>query len=80
MLKIQKKLIDQDLNIVELILLSKFENSKSEIRRIIKNKGVKINNSTIEDDKMLIKNNFFEENKSLRLSLGKKRHIKIELI
>ena len=79
-LKIQKKLIDQDLNIVELILLSKFENSKSEIRRIIKNKGVKINNSTIEDDKMLIKNNFFEENKSLRLSLGKKRHIKIELI
>jgi tyrosyl-tRNA synthetase len=72
--------IDQNLDIVNLILLSKLESSKSEIRRIIRNKGVKINNSTIEDEKLLILNNFFEKNKTLKLSLGKKRHIKVELV
>ena len=39
----------------DLILLSKLESSKSEIRRIIKNNGVKINNATINDDKFLKK-------------------------
>ena len=78
--KIKQTQIDQSLDIVNLILLSKLENSKSEIRRIIRNKGVKINNSTIEDEKLLILNNFFEKNKTLKLSLGKKRHIKVKLI
>ena len=60
-------------------MLSKLESSKSEIRRIIKSNGVKINNATINDDKFLIKNNLFDEEKTLRLSLGKNRHVKVEL-
>ena len=60
-------------------MLSKLESSKSEIRRIIKSNGVKINNATINDDKFLINNNLFDEEKTLRLSLGKKRHVKVEL-
>ena len=79
-IKIKQSQIDHSLDIVNLIFLSKLENSKSEIRRIIKNKGVKINNSTIEDEKLLITNNFFDKDKSLRLSLGKKRHIKVKLV
>ena len=79
-IKIKQSQIDHSLDIVNLILLSKLESSKSEIRRIIKNKGVKINNSTIENEKLLITNNFFEKDKSLRLSLGKKRHIKVKLV
>ena len=78
--KIKQNQIDQSLDIVNLILLSKLENSKSEIRRIIKNKGVKINNSTIEDEKLLVTNNLLDEEKSLKLSLGKKRHIKVKLV
>ena len=70
---------DNNISIVDLIVLSKLENSKSEIRRIIKNKGVKINNATIDDEKLLITNNLFDNNKSFKLSLGKKRHIKVEL-
>ena len=71
---------DQKLDIVNLILLTKLENSKSEIRRIIKNKGVKINNLTINDENSLITNNLLDSEKTLKLSLGKKRHIKVKLI
>ncbi len=78
--EIKQNQIDQSLDIVNLILLSKLENSKSEIRRIIKNKGVKINNSTIENEKLLVTNNLLDEEKSLKLSLGKKRHIKVKLV
>ena len=79
-IKIKQSQIDHNLDIVNLILLSKLENSKSEIRRIIKSKGVKINNSTIDDEKLLVANNLFDQEKTLRLSLGKKRHIKVKLV
>jgi len=78
--EIKQNQIDQKLDIVNLILLSKLENSKSEIRRIIKNKGIKINNSTINDEKLLITNNLLDNEKTLKLSLGKKKHIKVKLI
>jgi len=55
--KIKQTQINQEIDIINLILLSKLESSKSEIRRIIKSNGVKINNATINDDKFLIKNN-----------------------
>ena len=78
--KIKQNQIDQKINIVNLILLSKLENSKSEIRRIIKNNGVKINNSSINDDKLLLTNNLFGIDKSFKLSLGKKRHVQVKLV
>jgi len=78
--RIKQNQIDQKLDIVNLILLTKLENSKSEIRRIIKNKGVKINNSTINDENLLITNNLLDGEKTLKLSLGKKRHIKVKLV
>ena len=77
---IKQTQINQSLDIVNLILLSKLENSKSEIRRIIKNKGVKINNLTIDDEKLLVTNSLFDTGKTLKLSLGKKRHIKVKLV
>ena len=76
---LQQSQIDQKLDIINLILHSKLESSKSEIRRIIKNKGIKINNSTIDDEKLLISNKLFDSNKSLKISIGKKRHIKVEI-
>ena len=79
-IEIKQSQINQSLDIVNLILLSNLESSKSEIRRIIKNKGVKINNSTIDDEKLIITSSLFDKAKSFRLSLGKKRHIKVELI
>ena len=79
-IKINQNQIDQKIDIINLIVLSKLETSKSEIRRIINNNGVKINNTIVNDNKFLIKNNLFNNEKTLKLSLGKKRHIKVELI
>ena len=72
------KTIDDKLNIIELIVLSKLEKSKSEIRRLIKGKAIKINDKVISDEKLIITNKFFKDN-YLKLSIGKKRHLKIEL-
>ena len=68
------------ITIIDLILLSKIENSKSEIRRLIKGKAVKINNQIITDDKFLIQRKSFDEVNFLKLSIGKKKHLKINLI
>ena len=77
-ISVNKNQID-NLNIVDLIILSKLEKSKSEIRRLIKGNGVKINNQTVNDEKLIVSKNFFQKN-MIKLSLGKKRHIKVELI
>jgi tyrosyl-tRNA synthetase len=52
--------------------------SKSEIRRLIKGNAVKINDKIISDEKLIITYEIFNEN-YLKLSIGKKRHLKIEL-
>ena len=78
-IKINQSQIDQKIDIINLIVLSKLETSKSEIRRIINNNGVKINNAIVNDNKFLITNNLFDNEKKLKLSLGKKRHVKVEL-
>ena len=75
---IKTKKIEEKINIVDLVLLSKLENSKSEIRRLVKGNAVKINDNIISNEKFEITLNLFKD-KYLKLSLGKKRHIKIEL-
>jgi len=70
---------NNSLSIIDLIILSKIENSKSEIRRLIKGKGIKINNEIITDEKFLIQKNSFNKDNSLKLSIGKKKHLKIKL-
>ena len=73
----EKELIEK-ITLIDLIILSKLENSKSEIRRLIKGSGVKINNQVIVDEKLIITGDLFK-NSSIKLSLGKKRHIKVIL-
>ena len=61
-----------------MVIISKLETSKSEVRRLIRGNAVKINNDVITDEKLLIDNKFFKEN-YLKLSIGKKRHLKVEI-
>jgi tyrosyl-tRNA synthetase len=75
---ISKKQLVKEFNIIDLIILSELEKSKSEVRRLIKSNGVKINNQLIVDEKLIITKEFFKDN-FIKLSLGKKRHIKINL-
>ena len=75
---IDKNQLDKKLNIIELIILSKLEKSKSEIKRLIKGNGVKINNNMVVDEKLIITKELFKDN-FIKLSLGKKRHVKVIL-
>jgi tyrosyl-tRNA synthetase len=75
---INKNQLNEKLNIVDLILMSKLENSKSEIRRLIKGNGIKINNKSITDEKLIMTEKLFKDN-YIKLSIGKKRHVKVEL-
>ena len=75
---LNKKQLNSKINIIDLIILSKLETSKSEIRRLIKSKGVKINNNIVNNGKLLITKELFEDN-FIKLSLGKKRHVKVNL-
>jgi len=77
--KIKSEDLNKQMSIVDLIILSKLEDSKSEIRRLFKGNAIKINDELINDEKLIIKNELFNKN-YLKLSIGKKRHIKIELI
>ena len=72
---ISKGQIEKEINILDIVILSKMLSSKSEVRRIIKNKGIKINNVTIDNEKRIISIKDFKENNMLKLSLGKKKHI-----
>ena len=67
------------ITIIDLLILSKFENSKSEIRRLLKGNGIKINNQIINDDKFIISKDLFDNKNSLKLSVGKKKHLKVLL-
>ena len=77
-IKIKVNLINKEFNIIDLVILSKLEKSKSEIRRLIKGNAVKINNEVINDERFIINKKLFDEN-YCKLSIGKKRHLKIEL-
>ena len=75
---ISEKELKEKITFIDLIILSKLESSKSEIRRLIKGNGVKINNQVITDEKLIVTKGLFQNN-LIKLSLGKKRHIKVEL-
>ncbi|MDA7552600.1 tyrosine--tRNA ligase [Candidatus Pelagibacter sp.] len=77
-ISIAEKELKNKITIIDLIILSKLENSKSEIRRLIKGNGIKMNNNVILDEKLIVTKNLFQEN-LIKLSLGKKRHIKVKL-
>ena len=77
--QINKKMLDDNISILDLVILSKLESSKSEIRRLIKGNGIKINGQAISDEKFLITEDLFKDS-LIKLSLGKKKHIKVELI
>ena len=78
-IKIKKDQVDNGLNIIDLSIKTNLFSSKSEIRRTIKNSGLKINNSTVKDGSLIINVSHFE-NEILKLSHGKKKHVLIKII
>ncbi len=74
-LKIGKNNINSD--IVNIISIIEKNLSKSEIRRLIKSNGIKINNETISNEKFKVSKELIDKNNFIKLSIGKKKHYKI---
>ena len=68
------------INILDLVLLTKLANSKGEIRRMIKNNGLKINNEVVSDETKTIDQNNFDQNNNMKVSHGKKQHVIVKII
>ena len=78
-IKIKFEYIKNGINILDLLSNSKIVSSKSEARRVIANKGIKINDVIETNDKKIIKSLDFNE-KILKISFGKKKHFIIKII
>lgn len=78
-IKIKKDQINNGLNIIDLSIKTNLFSSKSEIRRTIKNSGLKVNNSTVTDENLAINVSDFKD-EVLKISHGKKNHVLIKII
>jgi len=76
---IKKEEINNGINILDLIADNKILSSKSEARRVISNKGFKLNDEIINDEKKIIQLKDFQKN-ILKLSYGKKKHYLVKII
>ena len=76
--KINKKDIENGISIIDVVINSKLLNTKSEVRRAIKDNGIKLNNKVVADDKQIVDTTFFTNGIS-KLSFGKKKHIKLKI-
>ena len=79
-IKIKKNIINKGLSLFDLVLQTKLANSKSEIRRMVKSNGLKINNLIINDESIIINKKYFNENDILKVSHGKKKHVIVKII
>ena len=75
---IKETLLKKGINILDFINNTKILNSKSEVRRAINEKGIKINDVVVSDEKKIINLNDLN-NDYIKVSYGKKKHYKIKL-
>ena len=61
------------IKLLELLVDNKIMGSKSEVRRAINNKGVKINDLLVVDENKTLNLSDFK-NENLKVSFGKKKH------
>ena len=78
-IKILKSQIKNGINILDLLNFAKISSSKSEARRAIKSKAIKIDDQLISDEMKIIKLNLFKNNNFLKISFGKKKHYIIKI-
>ena len=73
-IKLKKNELNFGINIIDVVVMSNLLKSKSEVRRAIKNLGIKVNNNTINNESSNITFDDFKDN-ILKLSHGKKNHV-----
>jgi len=78
-IKIKLRDIKKGINFLDFISKNKILSSKTEVRRAIENKGLKINDIVVIDEKKILQLKDFK-NKALKLSYGKKKHYLVKII
>ena len=68
--KISRKLISKGINIIDLVFQNGLSSSKSDARRMLKNKGIKIDDQIINDEKKIIGLEEFSEKNHIKLSIS----------
>jgi len=76
---LEKKQITNGMQILDLLVNDKIFKSKSEARRAINEKGIKINDQVVDDEKKIISSNDFNDDDILKISYGKKRHFLVKI-
>ena len=78
-IKVKLSDIKKGINFLDFIAKNKILSSKSEARRAIANKGLKIDNVLLVDEKKILQLKDFK-NKIFKLSYGKKKHYLVKII
>ncbi len=77
-LKLSKKDVLNGMLLSDLIVQMKYVNSKSESRKLIRGKGVKLNGNIVEDELQLLDYNQITQFENV-ISVGKKKHFKVTI-
>ena len=75
---LKKKQITNGMQILDLLVNDKIFKSKGEARRAINEKGIKINDQVVDDEKKIISSSDFNDD-ILKISHGKKRHFLVKI-
>ena len=78
-IKIKFSIIEKGVSFIDFIVTNKILHSKSEARRAIANRGFKIDDIIIEDEKKILRIKDFKKN-IFKLSYGKKNHFLVKII
>ena len=78
--KVKKSDLNNGISFNDLIIKINFAKSNGEYRRNIANKGYRINNEIVTDEKKKVTKEDFNGEKVIKVSFGKKQHVLIEAI
>jgi tyrosyl-tRNA synthetase len=73
--KVPRARLEEGLSVLEAYVLAYESMSKGEARRLIKNGGLRVNDMTVTDEKMMLTPDNLTPEGVIKLSLGKKRHV-----
>jgi tyrosyl-tRNA synthetase len=77
---VEQEILKQGISAFELFYKAGLATSKSESRKLIRGKGARVNDRLVEDENMQINDSFLLDDKLIKLSTGKKKHMLVKAI
>lgn len=77
-ISVAKSRLEAGIGVLDLFVEAKLGGTKGEVRRLIKQNGVKLNDQTIADDKVIVSISALNAQGVIKLSMGKKKHVQVK--